>query len=384
MDAKYNLIVPLAGRGSRMNSTVPKAMIMAGDRTILEWSMQSIDISECDLTFIILEEQASNHGLDQFLLQKWPDCNILTIPQITRGAVETCLRARRVVIGNKPLIIFCPDVAFRPVWKPRDSDFVKDGMIVTFKANSPNYSYVRSHDQVVEETREKVVISQDAAVGLYCFKTADLFFDFAVEMIDNNIREQDEFFICPIYNLLIQNGLQVRASVNLQEVYIMGTAQELAFFKNDIFPYINAPSKFVLCSDHSGYVAKKHFMDMFKHLPADMLDVGCFSTKDCDYFDYLQFATEVIAIQRGTLGIGFCRSGQGMNIAANKVPGIRSALVRNREQAEWAIRHNGANFFAIPSGHVTDEDLQGIMQGIILGRFEGGRHQNRLMKIEAQ
>lgn len=383
---KYNLLVPLAGKGKRMEEggySVPKPIIPAGDRHILDWSMESIDYSECNLIFVILKEQAYNFSLDSILKQKYPGCQVVLVDKPTRGSVETCLAAKHLIANKAPLIIFCPDVYFQPKYVPQKHHFDYDGYLLTFKANSPNYSYVRQNDEgLVIETREKVIISQDAAVGVYCFQSGLSFIRYAEQMIADNIREQNEFFLCPLYNLLIQDGLRVGYDP-IHTIYIMGTYQELQFFENDIFPYLYGPTEFVLCSDHSGYVAKEEFKRELLKRNRKVIDCGCFNDRDCDYQDFLHLAAMKVRQHPGAFGIGFCRTGQGMNIAANKEDGIRSALIIDAHFARKAIAHNATNFFSISSGYVASNIYDRIIDELILTRFEGGRHQNRLQKINA-
>lgn len=374
---KYDLVVPLAGKGSRMHSDIPKPMIMAGDRTILEWGMESIDTSECQITFIILEEQENNFGLNSFLRDRYPMCQVLIIDKLTRGSVETCLKAKMFIQGQDPLIIFAPDVMFRPVYKPDPSDFICEGKIITFKANSPEYSYILHRDGQVCETQEKNVISQDAALGLYLFKTGNIFLHYAQKMIELDKTVRGEFYICPMYDMMIKLDGNMVAYDSVDDVYIMGTQPELDFFRGQIFPYMDGPKEWVLCSDHSGYGTKERFKSNLLKRHHKVIDVGCHSTKDCDYYDFMMQAARIVLDRPGAYGLGFCRSGQGMNIAANKIHGIRSALVDDFDTAALAVKHNAANFFAIPE-YADDER---VILGIKGSRFQGGRHQNRLMKV---
>jgi RpiB/LacA/LacB family sugar-phosphate isomerase len=381
---KYNLLVPLAGRGSRMipgGYIVPKPMITAGDKTILDWSMNSVDYSECNIIFIILKEQAYNFSLDSILQSRYPESQVIQLDDVTRGAVETCYKAGHLIDNDMPLVILCSDIYFEPKYVPSPEHFETDGYLLTFKANSTNYSYVQKDaDGFVSETKEKVVISQDAAVGVYCFKTSSTFLKYAAQMLADDIRTNGEFFLCPLYNLLISDGLKV-ASAEIDLIYIMGTAAELEFFELSIFPYFHGPTEFVLCADHSGFEAKEMFKAELLRRKLRFLDCGCASTKDCDYYDFLQLTVKRLQYTTGAFGIGFCRSGQGMNIAANKAPGIRAALVVDDEFAGLAIEHNAANFFSIPAGHVDQNSMGRIIERLVASRFEGGRHQNRLQKI---
>ena len=137
----------------------------------------------------------------------------------------------------------------------------------------------------------------------------------------------------------------------------------------------------MVCADHSGFVAKELFKEKLIKRSLPVLDVGCYTEKDCDYYDFLHLANKRIKNSWGTFGVGFCRSGQGMNIAANKMIGIRAALTMDDNFAALAIMHNAANFFSIPAGFISEEMMDKIIDQLLEARFQGGRHQNRLQKI---
>lgn len=390
MSKKYNLIVPLAGKGQRMidgGYKFPKPLIWTGDRHVIEWSMDSIDTTDCDIIFVVRKNHVHNFAIDKYLRRAYgDDVSIVVSDGDTGGAADSCLLAEDLINNDKPLIVYCPDIYFEPRFTPTDKIFKNDGFILTFKANSTNYSYVQTGpDGFVTRTAEKVVISEDASVGVYCFKTGRTFVSLAKAGVAGK-----ESYICPLYNLMIAGGGKVRME-QVPTLYVMGTPEEMKFFKDVVFPYF-LPRGLILCSDHSGFEAKERMKSLFIDRVAynsawsgetpHVLDVGCYSDDDCDYADYIKRAVETQCLFPGHLILGFCRSGQGVNICANKHNGIRSVLAHSGEAAELGIRHNAANFFAVPAGHVEDSDLLQILKAVLLSKFEGGRHQNRLQKLE--
>lgn len=376
MTAKpYKLVVPLAGRGQRMidgGYSQPKPLIFAGDRRIIEWSMQSIDYSECDVTFVVREEHAVNHQLDAFLLARYPGCQVVLSRNNTEGAIESAPLGLEGADDGQPLIVYCPDVAFDPVFQPSPDHFSFAGTILTFKANSPNYSYVAADDHgMVHRVAEKLVISEWASVGVYCFQTTGLFRHLAAASREG--WEYRERFIAPLYNWITPRVWHEP----VKAVHVMGTPAELQFFEERVFRYTTWPRKFAICSDHSGFAEKERFKEDF--IPErDIVDCGCFSERDCDYAGPVKDAVRFVH-ERGYFGIGFCRSGQGVNLCA-AANGAHSVLVRDIEDVTLGIRHNAANFFAIAAGkHTLDfGELVNVLQN---EQFEGGRHQNRLMSV---
>ena len=104
--------------------------------------------------------------------------------------------------------------------------------------------------------------------------------------------------------------------------------------------------------------------------------------KDCDYNDYVSQAVQFVKDGSGDFVLGFCRTGQGVNIAANKNKNIRAALVFDEYTAEYSVRHNCANFFSIPSKYVDDTLLRKLINIWSITSFDGGRHITRIQKAE--
>lgn len=381
---KYNLLVPLAGKGKRMldgGHKLPKPMLIAGDKSILEWGMGSIDTRDCNLIFVVRREHVLTYSIDSFLKRKYgDDINLVVVDGETEGSADSCLRAKSYINNDIPLIIFCPDVSFTPVFKPEDKHFKHGGSLLTFKANSTNYSYVQiDKDGFVSQTAEKIVISENASVGVYCFETGSFFIDLVTAAMQNKYKEANEYFIAPLYNLFSAVGRKATTQ-SVDDMYIMGTPEELDFFKNIVLNYL-CPRSFILCSDHSGFDMKEDIRKALEGRGDQYIDCGCFSSKDCDYVEFIDTAVDVRKQHPGSLIIASCRSGQGVNITANKYKDIRSVLVSNVEAAKLGIKHNAANFFAVPGGTFPKLDIDKLIDTLLLTQFEGGRHQNRISKL---
>lgn len=141
--------------------------------------------------------------------------------------------------------------------------------------------------------------------------------------------------------------------------------------------------KIVIGSDHGGFdlkeVLKKHLIE--KGL--EVIDVGAYDTNSVDYPDIAEKACRYVVSGECLWGVLVCGTGIGISIAANKVRGIRCALVNNEYSAEMTKRHNDANMLAF-GGRVVGPDLaKNILDAYINAEFEGGRHQNRIDKISA-
>lgn len=139
----------------------------------------------------------------------------------------------------------------------------------------------------------------------------------------------------------------------------------------------------VIGSDHGGFELKEVLKNHLQEKGLEVVDVGCYDTASVDYPDIAEKACKEVIGGSCEWGILVCGTGIGISMAANKVHGIRCALVSNEYSAEMTKRHNNANMLAF-GGRVTGPDLaKNIVDAYIKAEFEGGRHQNRIDKISA-
>jgi len=389
MKKKYNLLIPIAGLGSRFvkeNYFLPKPLILVNNRSIIEWTMDCVDHSNCNIIFIVRREHIVDFNIDGYLRAKFGnDITIIEVDKTTEGAVCSCLLAESHIDNDLPLIIHCSDIYFEPKFDPASLDgLLMDGVILTFKSNSKNYSYVELNEEsVVTKTAEKQVISPNAAVGIYWYKRGSDFVKYAKNMIQRNIRTNNEFFICPLYNIFIENGHKILTKP-VEKMHVFGTPEELRFFvNNSLRTWPDRKHTVALCSDHSGFETKEEFKKILTFHGISYVDFGVHDkTIDRDYYEYVHAAADAVTNGQCNFGFGFCRSGQGVNITANKMKGIRSAWVNDGYLAEMAIRHNCCNFFSLPAKYNTADTFRDIALAWKNSTFDGGRHQQRVYKIE--
>lgn len=384
MNKKPILLVPIAGNGQRFVDSgfhMPKPLVMVDDKHIIDWSFKSIDPSEYDIIFVVRKEHIYNFGIDQVLKNKFgKDIKIIEVEKVTSGTVASCLLATDFINNDRELVIYTLDVYFEERFSIKSVPDC-DGFLLTFKANNPAYSYAELDSEgYVRRTAEKEVISENAAVGIYYFRRGSDFVKYGNEMIEKNLRTNNEFYVCPLYNIMIQYNNKIKTQ-QVSKMYLMGTPTELDFFKKNINKkFGNKP--IALCSDHSGFELKKITKDILTKMEIKFIDFGTYVKKDCDYNDYIKQASEFIRDGDCDFGFAFCRSGQGVNIAANKQKGIRSALILDEFTAEMSVRHNCANFFCF-SERITDEDLmEKLIEKIKNNTFDGGRHISRIQKLD--
>ena len=387
MNKKINLVIPIAGKGQRfvdLGYKMPKQMIMVDGKHNIDWSFASINYSVCQLIFIVRQDHIDEYSYDKILKKKFGDDIIIKrVDEITRGSVETCLKAKNHINNEKPLVIYTLDVFFEPIFDPLSLSDDYDGTILTFKSNSPSYSYSAiGENGLVCRTAEKKPISQFASVGIYTFKTGNLFVKYAEEMIDKNLLENNEFYIAPLYNLLIRDGSKINHEM-VEKMHVMGTPEEFKFFISHTVPSRRFGYKpIALCADHSGYTLKEEAKQWLINNDYTVIDYGTYVKDDCDYNDFVEQAVMSIKSNNSDFAFGFCRTGQGINIAANKHGGIRSALIFDDYIAEMAVRHNSANFFSFPAKYINVEQFGKLINKISTNNFDGGRHIIRVNKSE--
>jgi ribose 5-phosphate isomerase B len=135
-------------------------------------------------------------------------------------------------------------------------------------------------------------------------------------------------------------------------------------------------------ADHKGFELKEKVKQYLTKLGHEVIDFGTDSTESVDYPDFGFKVAESVAKGEADFGITVCWTGNGMNITANKVKGIRSALCLDDEMAMLARAHNNANVLALASNFVWEEMAKKILDVWLATEFEGGRHARRLKKIE--
>jgi len=140
--------------------------------------------------------------------------------------------------------------------------------------------------------------------------------------------------------------------------------------------------KFFIGTDHAGFEVKDFVKKWLEEKGHEVEDLGCYSPERVDYPDYAHKVARAVLANPGSMGILICGSGIGMSLAANKHRGIRAALCHDYYTANMARRHNDANILCFGARIVGKGVIESILEGWLAGEFEGGRHSQRVAKIE--
>lgn len=140
--------------------------------------------------------------------------------------------------------------------------------------------------------------------------------------------------------------------------------------------------KIAIGSDHAGFELKEQLIKFLKLTINEVSDKGCYSTERADYPDYGHAVATAVLNKEADYGILMCGSGNGINMSANKHKGIRAALCWNSEIASLARQHNDANILVLPARYISQEEAEKCVNVFLSEKFEGGRHQGRIEKID--
>lgn len=146
---------------------------------------------------------------------------------------------------------------------------------------------------------------------------------------------------------------------------------------------VPSPARIIIGSDHAGFLLKEALIKRLSQAGETVQDVGTFGEESVDYPDFAEKVAHAVLSGSGSFGIAICGTGIGVSIAANKVRGIRAALVYNEETAGLARRHNNANVICFGGREITPDQAFDWTRTYLSSAFEGGRHQRRIDKISA-
>jgi NDP-sugar pyrophosphorylase family protein len=231
---KPNIVIPMAGLGSRFAEQgykLPKPLIDVNGVPMIKAVIDSLNI-DGNYIFIVQKTHSVMYHLTDVLDEFVPGCTIVEIDGQTDGAARTVLAAKELINNDVPLIISNSDQVV--VWDSLvfQSLLASQGVIALFKADDPKWSYAKIEGNSVFEVAEKKVISNNASVGIYGFSHGSDFVKYAEQMIDKNIRTNNEFYVCPVYNEAIQDG-KIVLPYFVDEMYGIGTPEDLERYVND-------------------------------------------------------------------------------------------------------------------------------------------------------
>jgi HAD superfamily hydrolase (TIGR01509 family) len=234
--SEYNILIPMAGAGSRFQRAgfdLPKPLINVNGKPMIQLVVENLNI-KANFIYVVQKEHYKKYNLEYILNLLTPNCKIIQVDSLTEGAACTTLLAKDYINNDKHLIIANLDqfIEWDSNWFYYNCENNNiDGSIVTFHDNNPKWSYAKvdDHTNNVIEVAEKNPISNNATVGIYYYKHGYDYVKYAEQMINKNIRVNNEFYVCPIYNEFILDNKIIK-TYNIKKMWGIGIPEDLKYY----------------------------------------------------------------------------------------------------------------------------------------------------------
>jgi dTDP-glucose pyrophosphorylase len=230
-----NVLIPMAGAGSRFEKagfTFPKPLIEVNGKPMIQVVIENMNI-DANFIYVVQKSHREKYNLDTLLNLITPNCKVVEVDGITEGAACTALLAKEFINNEQPLFFANSDQFIE--WNSNDFFYKMqetdvDGGIVTFEATHPKWSFAKVDENgFVVEVAEKNPISNIATVGFYYWKSGSDFVNYAEQMIEEDIRVNNEFYVCPVFNQAIRDSKRISV-FNIEKMWGLGTPEDLDFY----------------------------------------------------------------------------------------------------------------------------------------------------------
>lgn len=237
---KLNVLIPMAGAGSRFQNagyTFPKPLIEVKGKPMIQVVVENLNI-DANYIYVVQKNHREKYNLDTLLNLITPNCKIVEVDGLTDGAACTALLAKEFINNENPLFFANSDQfvewdSNEFMYKMQETN--ADGGIVTFTATHPKWSFAKIDDNgLVTEVAEKNPISDIATVGYYFWRRGSDFVKYAEQMIEKNIRVNNEFYVCPVFNEAIDDNKMIR-TFNTSGMWGLGTPEDLNYYLENYF-----------------------------------------------------------------------------------------------------------------------------------------------------
>jgi HAD superfamily hydrolase (TIGR01509 family) len=234
-DKKLNVLIPMAGEGSRFAKagyTFPKPLIDVQGKPMIQVVVENLNM-DANFIFVVRKEHREKYNLDSLLKLIAPGCQIVETDGLTEGAACTALLAKNFIDNDAPLFFANSDQFVE--WDSNEfmykmNETNADGGIVSFTATHPKWSFAKINEEgLVTEVAEKNPISDIATVGYYFWKHGSDFVKYAEQMIEKDLRINNEFYVCPVFNEAIADNKQIR-TFNTDGMWGLGTPEDLKYY----------------------------------------------------------------------------------------------------------------------------------------------------------
>tara|TARA_Y100001938_G_scaffold148191_1_gene231226 strand:+ start:8001 stop:8726 length:726 start_codon:yes stop_codon:yes gene_type:complete len=237
------ILIPMAGEGSRFvkeGYTFPKPLIDVDGKPMIQSVVENLDF-DAEYIFLVRKKHLEEYtGLESTLCRITNGrYKLVTVDGLTEGAACTALLAKEFIDNDEDLLIANSDQIIE--YEPENFMLIKnitncDAAVFTFNAVHPKWSFVKTNSRgFVVEVAEKKPISNIATCGIYWYRKGSDFVKYAESMIRKDIRVNNEFYIAPVYNELIQDG-KTLVPFYVHKMWGIGTPEDLNHFLKNYFP----------------------------------------------------------------------------------------------------------------------------------------------------
>lgn len=232
---KLNIVIPMAGQGSRFAKAgyqKPKPFIDVLGKPMIAHVLENLSLPAARFILLARKEHARQEAATLRWLETHYPVEFVFIERLTEGAACTVLHAHRLINNTEPLLIANSDQLVDMSAQEYLADCENrrlDGSVLCFEDNDPKWSYAKlTEENLIAQIREKQVISSHATVGIYYFAQGRDFVENALDMVVRNDRVNNEFYVAPVYNYAIERGKKFGIySIHKHQMHGIGTPEDL-------------------------------------------------------------------------------------------------------------------------------------------------------------
>lgn len=252
MQEKINIIIPMAGAGSRFQVAgydKPKPFIPFNGKMMIEHVLDSFSDIDANIYLVIQEKFLYDQNKELNSIKSKYNLNFVVVPKLTMGAACTCMAAHKFINNDTRVLFADSDTIF-------DNGIIKkflqdasnrdlDASLLTFKSSNPCFSYAKlSTNGYLIKTREKEPISDNAISGVYYYKKGVDFLSAAMDLVVAQDTQKGEFYMSNTYNYFVKYSYKIGIyTISQDDFYCVGTPEQLNDFinKSNSNSYIKTP-----------------------------------------------------------------------------------------------------------------------------------------------
>tara|TARA_R110002126_G_scaffold219834_1_gene365221 strand:- start:97 stop:813 length:717 start_codon:yes stop_codon:yes gene_type:complete len=231
------VLIPMAGEGSRFAKegyTFPKPLIDVNGKPMIQKVVENLDF-DCEYVFLVRKNHIEKYPGIISTLERITNgrFSYVLVDELTEGAACTALLAKDLINNDESLLIANSDQIIS--YSKENFLTIKtmaavDGIVFSFNAVHPKWSFVKMNSRgFVTEVAEKKPISNVATCGIYWYRKGSDFVRYAEQMIEKDIRVNNEFYIAPVYNELVEDGLSL-IPFYVHKMHGIGTPEDLNYY----------------------------------------------------------------------------------------------------------------------------------------------------------